>query len=80
MKTTEDRSEPWPSVGQRRNLGAWVHQSVAEMLQRELSLYLLGWRERKRKTIKSVYWLPTHLPALFSNQTQIDTGIATVYI
>lgn len=29
MKTTKDRSEPWPFVGQGRNLGAWVHQRDA---------------------------------------------------
>ena len=57
-----------------------VPGSTKGMPQREFFLHLLGWREWNRKETLSVYLLPTHLPALLSNQTQIDTGIATLYI
>lgn len=66
--------------GREKNLGPGSTKIVSRDVAEGALLILAGVEERKRETIKSVYWLSTHLPALFSNQTQIDTGIATLYI
>ena len=69
MRTTQDGSESWPSVGQRRNLGAQVHHRAAMMSWEGAVFFILAGVEEKgkKKTIKDACWLPTHLPALFSS-------------